>query len=108
MLLLDKLVPAPDTNEVAVAELPVEEADDVAVGSVIELMLLGIATLAHLVVALEAVQQVSSELCEQYLHIPKVLLPYPQLLGSFTDPWTQFPCCSDSAGRAQLVKSARI
>ena len=44
----------------------------------------------------------------QYEHKPIVLLAYPQLLGSFAMPCMQVLLDKALAGRAQLVKSARI
>lgn len=43
----------------------------------------------------------------QYWQKPMVLLPNPQLSGSFWEPSTQDPV-NESAGNAQFVKSARI
>lgn len=44
----------------------------------------------------------------QYEQRPMVLLPYPQLSGSFWMPSMQLSEDSESAGRAQFVKSALI
>jgi hypothetical protein len=48
-----------------------------------------------------------SELARQKSQSPCKLGPNPQLSGSFSAPVTQ-PSLNESAGRAQLVKSARI
>lgn len=44
----------------------------------------------------------------QYVHRPNVLLPYPQLSGSLELPVMHWELERELAGKAQLVKSARI
>ena len=70
----------------------------------------GIVTFEHRVAAFEFVQQVSVELAEveaQYAHSPRTFDRNPQLLDSFSAPVMQVTV-SESAGRAQIVKSERI
>lgn len=65
---------------------------------------------AHRPVTFEATQQESvalGELAPQKLHRPRRLLEYPQSTDSFSSPLMHEPL-RESAGSAQLVKSARI
>lgn len=75
-----------------------------------ELVAVGSLTFEHLVSVPEFTQHESvefGELAAQYEHRLGRLLLKPQLLGSFWTPGMQFGP-SESFGRAQVVKSARI
>jgi len=72
--------------------------------------MMGSTTSLHREVVFEKTQQESvafGELAEQYPHRPLRFVEKPQSTGSFCSPPTQLPD-RESAGRAQLVKSARI
>ncbi|KAL8691154.1 MAG: hypothetical protein Q9218_003551 [Villophora microphyllina] len=71
---------------------------------------MGSVTPAQRAVTFEPTQQESvafGELAAQYPHSPWRFVEKPQLLGSFSSPLTH-RVLSESLGKAQLVKSARI
>lgn len=93
-----------------VAEEEGEEVEEVNNGSIVDVATTGSTTPSHLVSVSEKTQHESVELGElaaQYEHRLPKLDEYPQLSGSFITPSIQLPL-NESAGSAQLVKSARI
>jgi len=88
--------------------VPGEVAEELAKRGCIEVKV-GRRTLAHLVPALDVMQQESVALRElelQYVHKPSRLVWKPQLVPSLAKPGTHVSVI-EPAGSAQLVKSAR-
>lgn len=101
----------PDPSRAAAAGEPVGELPSVEEGKsggIEDVM--GNSTSTQRLVALEPTQHESvafGELAAQKLHKPCRLVEKPQSLGSFSAPVTHL-ALSESLGKAQVVKSARI
>jgi hypothetical protein len=105
---------APPLNPLEPPDLALLEALDDGVAELVIAprdVVTGNSTLSHLSSVRELTQHESvefGELLAQYAHKLGRLFANPQLLGSFATPSMQFSLLSESAGNAQLVKSARI